>query len=70
MEKLQSNFVDPIESDTKSIVIAHVLQSAENIKFVESIKKYYILHIYSFHYFVASFLSFYFVSIYLSSSGY
>jgi hypothetical protein len=38
-EKLQSNFVDPIESDTKSIVVAHVLQSVENIKFVESIKK-------------------------------
>eukprot|EP00026_Physarum_polycephalum_P001555 Phypoly_transcript_01557.p1 GENE.Phypoly_transcript_01557~~Phypoly_transcript_01557.p1 ORF type:complete len:961 (-),score=214.93 Phypoly_transcript_01557:327-3209(-) len=38
-EKLQSNFVDPIEADTKSIVVAHVLQSAENIRFVESIKK-------------------------------
>lgn len=39
-EKLQSYFVDPIEADTKSIVLAHVLLSPENMPIVELIKKY------------------------------
>lgn len=38
-EKLQSHFVDPIEADTKSIVMAHVLLSPENMPIVELIKK-------------------------------
>lgn len=37
--RLESNFVNPIESETKSIVVAHALLSVENMQKPESIKK-------------------------------